>query len=96
MSKKTTKDDVRASWGPGYVIYIETPNHLIGELKTLIEATGMPENQERSVKSLIEQCVWNRIQDSGISISGETHTELRSAYWEERRKAEQALNKQIN
>lgn len=68
------------SWGYGYAMSSETPGHLQGRILTLIEAIGLPEKQENSLKSLITQTIWNTITDEAVYISDKRYTEIRNLY----------------
>ena len=49
--------------GPGYIVSGNTFDYLIGRLLTLIEAIGLKETQEKSLKDLIRQEVWGSVRD---------------------------------
>lgn len=86
MSKQKKQDGLPppSSWGYGYVFYENFPDQIIGKVLTLIEALGLPDKQEESVKSLVRQAIWNEVSDTGISITPERHTEIRNLHYEKK------------
>ena len=84
-----TKKSSDLSWGFGYAVSSDTPNRIIGNVLTLVEVLGLTEKQERPFKDLITQRVWDAFND-GISLSDETHTELRERYYKEQDEARMA------
>lgn len=77
MLKNTVAD---VGWGEGYVVSQHAPNVINGRLYQLIEALGLPEKQEESLKGLIQKEVWDVFQDA-ISISSERHSEIRNEHY---------------
>lgn len=65
---KITKNSKDSQWGIHGAFAVEDSqiNHLLGELLTVIDALGLKENQEKSVKDIIKQKVWS-------SFSGEDY-----------------------
>ena len=49
--------------GNGYVMPEHQISTLIGRLLTLIEALGLKELQEKSIKELVKQEVWGNVRD---------------------------------
>lgn len=67
------------SFGQGYVLEERAPNILVGRLLTLIEAIGLPESQEKSLKSLIQQEIWEGFSRWGELIDSGTHNAARES-----------------
>ena len=87
MSKE--KNELRTvSWGYGWVVSENFPEQIIGKVLTLIEAMGLPERQEGSVKDLIRQVIWDRMNEDGINIKPERHTAIREEYYEKKQDAQ--------
>ena len=59
-------------------------SHLEGRILTLIESWGLKETQEKAVKDLVKNELWNMVSPCFI-ISAEDHTALRIKYAEEGR-----------
>lgn len=57
------------------------PDRLNGQLFGIIEALGLTEKQEESVKGLIRRVVWDTFQDA-VYITPERHTAIREEYYE--------------
>ena len=88
MSKKNKKIvNSLTGWGHGYVVSANTPNVIIGNVLTLVEILGLSEKQEQPFKDLIRQKIWDQFNNDGVGISGETHTKIRDAYYEEMNRA---------
>ena len=79
MSKKSKVGEPTIGYGPARVIYEQQVGYVEGRLLTIIEAIGLKETQEKSIKDLVRSEVWKVIEDS-IWISGEDHTKLRSEH----------------
>lgn len=67
------------SYGWGYVTTQNTPNHIIGRVLTLVELLGLREEQEKSLKELVRQEVWNAFYDS-VSIPPSLNDSIRETY----------------
>lgn len=67
------------SFGQGYLLEERAPRILVGRLLTIIEAIGLPEGQEKSLKSLVEQEIWEGFNRWGILIDSETHNSARKS-----------------
>ena len=61
--KKTIKstDERNVGYGNAYIIKSDNPDYLVGRLLTVIEAVGLPEKQEKSLKDLIRFEVYNSL-----------------------------------
>ena len=71
------------SYGPGFVVSEELPNHLIGRILTLLDIAGLKDTQEKPLKDFIRQEVWNLFNPDGyrdtIWIPGQLHNEIQYA-----------------
>lgn len=82
MSKKQTEESGVISpfdYGYGYVIHQSVPSTLAGKLLTLVEAMGLRESQEKSVKDLVRQEVWNMfstVDGGALWITPNLNTEI--------------------
>lgn len=81
----------KISYGSGYVVQEESPNHLIGRLLTLVETCGLKETQEKSLKDLIRQEVWSQFtsERGAVYINNSLNDEIQRVIYEiqvERRK----------
>lgn len=74
------------SWGYAYVTSEGIQDTINGRLYGLIEALGLPEKQETSLKGLIRETVWDCFRGA-IYISPERHTEIRKVFDEKQRAA---------
>lgn len=70
--------------GEGYVISSYAPDRLFGTIFNVIEALGLSEKQEDSLKSLIRKQIWNVFEDA-IFITSERHSEIRNKYYERKK-----------
>lgn len=84
MSKSCSTPDI--SWGTAYVVDRDFPDRLYGKLCEIIEAMGVSEKQETSIKNLISKTVWNFINYESVYISTDEHNEIRKN-WQERQKS---------
>ena len=92
--KKTSKGNVlinRSSvgsptigWGYGYAISAEAPDRIVGRVIGVIEAIGLTEKQEESVKGLIRSAVWDIFQDA-VYITDKRHSEIKTEYYRQKR-----------
>ena len=74
----SSKDERNQGYGPGYVISADRPDYLVGRILTLIEAMGLPEKQEKSLKDILKGEVYTTLLDVEITwISGGLHTILK-------------------
>lgn len=85
MSKNKNLGSV--GYGNGYVVCEEAPNWIIGKVLTLLDVLGLEEKQDKSIKDLVRQEIWNVFQQGGVFISSERHTQIRDAYWAEMEKS---------
>ena len=67
------------SFGQGYVLEERAPRVIVGRLLTIIESIGLPQGQESSLKSLVEQEVWEGFNRWGEMIDSKTHNEARES-----------------
>lgn len=88
MSKKSKVINVTNSvgYGSGYVVDSEVPNSINGRIFGIVEALGLPEKQEESLKGLIRSAVWNVFENS-VFITPERHTEIRNIAYEKNKEA---------
>lgn len=86
MSKKSNVGSATQSmgWGYGYVTSSETPDRLFGRIFNVVEALGLSNKQEESLRQLIRSEIWNVFEDA-IFISSERHSEIRELYFKKRR-----------
>ena len=61
----------------GYVVGENTPNYLKGRMLTIVEALGLKDTQEKSLKDLISNEIWAEFREKCF-ISSEFHTEIKS------------------
>lgn len=76
MSKKR-EEEFTTGWGEGYVISRWTVPNLQGKLLTFIESIGLRDTQEKAVKDIISQIIWDTM-DEAQYVTGEQHTALRN------------------
>lgn len=77
MSNKNIKR--YRGFGPGYVIPEDMPNNMVGRLCTLIDALGLKESQEKSLKDLIKQEVYkpfSGVDPECVWIPGQFNNEI--------------------
>lgn len=79
------------SWGHAYVVADNIQDRVFGRVFTIIEALGLSDKQEESLKGLVRGAVWNVFEDS-IFISPETHSKLREEYYKKMDQARVAGN----
>ena len=68
------------SHGPGLVIPSWTPDSLVGRTLEIIEAIGLPEKQENSVKNLVRDLIYAKISDSegnAVFIDADLHDKIK-------------------
>lgn len=73
---------MESSWGFGFAVTHETPDRINGHLYEIIEALGLPEKQEASLKNIIQNKVWELFREA-VYLSPETHSKLRIARFKE-------------
>lgn len=56
-----SSDNRNIGYGSAYIISSSRPDYLVGRVLTLIEAMGLPEKQETSIKDLIKQEIYNTL-----------------------------------
>ncbi len=64
-----------------YTIETERVNQLVGELLTIIDAMGLQNNQEKSIKDLVKQKIWAFI-GNGFYLDGKIFTLAEDIKWE--------------
>ena len=64
-----------------YTLEERDVNDLVGKLLTLIDALGLPEKQEKSLKDLIKGNVWSSMSSSSYII-GKVYTLARNMDWQ--------------
>jgi len=67
-------------YGGGWIIQDYQIQNLEGRLLTFIESFGLRESQEKAVKDLVRQEVWNLISSNCFWLGSEEHTALRKKY----------------
>lgn len=74
-----SSDERNIGYGSAYVISSSRPDHLVGRVLTIIEALGLPEKQEQSLKDILRQEIYNTL---GLEtwISGRLNTIIRELY----------------
>jgi len=76
MEKTFKSSDERSvGYGQGYVISSSVPDFIVGRLLTIMEALGLSEKQEKSLKDLIKNEVYSNLGE--IWISGSLHNLIR-------------------
>ena len=67
-------------YGYGYVVSEDLPKYIRGRLFTLIEALGLKETQEKSLKDLVDNEIWSQFGQSWRSqwITANLHTAVRN------------------
>lgn len=68
-------------WGNAHLLFEDSMSRLVGRLLTHIEAWGLPEAQEKAVKSIIKKEVYATLDDAWI-ISDKDHAMLRKNAYE--------------
>lgn len=69
------------SFGEGYVVQEGSPRYLQGRIFTIIEALGLKEIQEKSLKDLIQKEIWDEF-NSAVFINSSLNDEIRKCYEE--------------
>lgn len=80
MSKNTKQNEpagLQASYGPAYVIPVHSVSYMEGKLLTIIETMGLKEVQEKAVKDLVRQAIWNSIMNESVYIDTNKHNLIR-------------------
>lgn len=74
-----SSDERNIGYGSAYVISSSRPDRLVGRVLTIIEALGLPDKQENSLKDILRQEIYNEL---GLEtwISGELHTIIKELY----------------
>lgn len=81
MSKQSKGSPVgNVGWGSGYVLCFNFPDVLNGKIYEILEAAGLPQKQEESIKRLIQKTVWEEV-GYGVYITAERHKAIREE-WE--------------
>lgn len=81
-------------YGDAYLIGISTPNNLVGRILTIVDALGLKDTQEKSLKNILEQEIWKTFDTQGwdcMYIPDELHSSIRKFshdYKEEMQKSE--------
>lgn len=75
---KKIKENVGGSvgWGEAYLITENKISHAEGRILTFIEALGLPDKQERSLKSIIRTEIWDILLEA-LWVPDAIHNELR-------------------
>lgn len=89
--KKQSNGSYPFSYGNGYVLSVHGPDAIVGSLLGILEAIGLPEKQEESIKHLIRRAVWDTFGDA-IYISAKRHTEIRELHFKAKQQAQSAGN----
>lgn len=66
MEIKIKSRDDNVSSGLGYLLYQHNINNMLGKVLTLVETLGLKESQEKSMKELVKQEIWNSVEGSVI------------------------------
>jgi hypothetical protein len=74
-----SSDERNIGYGSAYVISSSKPDYLVGRVLTIIEALGLQEKQEKSLKDILRQEIYNTL---GLEtyISGSLHTIIKELY----------------
>lgn len=85
MEKTIKSSDERSiGYGSAYVISSSKPDRLVGRVLTIIEALGLSEKQENSLKDLLRQEIYN-VLELETWIPGSLNTIIRELYeWREK------------
>lgn len=68
MYKKTVKSkDQEVHGSEGYIMPVHYIDHLVGKVLTLIEAIGLKDGQEKSIKDLVKQEIWGITRDMSLT-----------------------------
>lgn len=75
VMQKTFKssDERNYGLGPAYIISARKPDQLVGRVLTIIEALGLPEKQENSLKDILKQEIYKTLE-LDLWIPGALHT----------------------
>lgn len=78
MLKPTFKDRSPSEPSEEYIIFNDTNwvSHIEGELLTLIESLGLREAQEKAIKSLTRQRLWDSFLDWGNKVKFKDYEEF--------------------
>lgn len=77
----------KQSWGYGYATFENTPNRIIGKIITITELLGLTKEQQKSLKDLVHQSIWDIFHEDCVFITPERHNEIREAHFEMKRSA---------
>jgi len=53
-------------------------SHIEGKLLTLLEGMGLPQNQEKAVKSLVRELLWNEVMDFALPVQEEEFAKFKN------------------
>lgn len=74
---------VSAGWGYGYVFDAYVRDNLVGKLLTIVEALGLKDTQEKSVKDIVRNTIDLVFQDA-VYISSKRHSEIKEEYFKQK------------
>lgn len=79
-----SSDDMGVGYGSAYVIYSGIPDRLVGKILTIIEALGLQEKQENSLKDILRQEIY-RTLDLDTWIPPQLHNVVKEfVIWHEK------------
>jgi len=78
------------SWGDGYVVQGNCADYLTGRVLTIIEALGLKETQEKSLKDLLRNEIYKIIKEEHgtLYIHEQLNNEIHRVLWEIKKIAE--------
>ena len=68
-----SSDERSIGYGPAYVIKDTEPDYLVGRLLTIVEAVGLPEQQEKSLKRLKDRKMGRTSQKGSFKKQPQEH-----------------------
>ena len=90
-------EERNVGFGDGYLINSEKPDYLVGRVLTLIEALGLPDKQEKSIKDVLRSEIYGVLEPSCF-VPHQLHTivkELREKYEDECQKESEGCSSGI-
>ncbi|MFA6982126.1 MAG: hypothetical protein WC243_03840 [Patescibacteria group bacterium] len=80
ISNPKVRNQETPSHGNGLVIGSWVPDSLVGRILEIIEAVGLPEKQETSIKNLIKDVIYQKTtQMEAVYIEADLHDAIRDA-----------------
>lgn len=80
MSKQIKSDVGQVPhWGSAYVVRKDFSERIVGRVLGIIEAIGLPDKQETSVKELIRSAIYDTAYEGSVWINDDIHSKIQAA-----------------